>query len=515
MIRERGSMEMLEEGAHLLRAAPLGTVLLYLIGAIPFSLALLFFLADMTHSPFAAEHLASSSLVLAALYIWKNVWQAVFAAKLYEIVSPGGGRWGSLWRLILLQSALQPLGLLLMLPFPWVVAFFRNAALFAALGRADALRLARKQAVLSTRQNCGVLAIVALGALLLFANVVIAIALLPQLARSFLGIEGDLARMGIHILNLATMAVAAALTWMAADPLLDAVYVLRCFYGESIATGEDLRAAFRRAVALVLLVLVLITAAPPASAQQRGPDSAAPAIDAGELDRAIGEVIHRREFTWRVPRPAGEDPQGRWVGWVRSAYDLAADLWDLIVKTIRDWLRQKPGADVGGKDAPVTRRMLELLIVLVVALAVGAAVLFFRRPAPVVKAAAVTAAAPAVDLADESLTADQLPESSWRKLAEEWLSKGDCRLALRALYLAGLNYLGERGVVSIRRWKSGLDYRREVERRTRATPELAPVFTRNVAIFERGWYGRHAVDRETVEAFAAGLMEMKTYAERP
>src|SRR5439155_1447567 len=146
MIRERGSMEMLEEGAHLLRAAPLGTVLLYLIGAIPFSLALLFFLADMTHSPFAAEHLASSSLVLAAL--------------------------------------------------------------------------------------------------LLFANVVIAIALLPQLARSFLGIEGDLARMGIHILNLATMAVAAALTWMAADPLLDAVYVLRCFYGESIATGEDLRAAF-------------------------------------------------------------------------------------------------------------------------------------------------------------------------------------------------------------------------------------------------------------------------------
>ena len=136
-----------------------------------------------------------------------------------------------------------------------------------------------------------------------------------------------------------------------------------------------------------------------------------------------------------------------------------------------------------------------------------------RRRSPVVVAQAVTIAAPAVNLADDAVTADQLPESSWRQLADEWLAKGDCRLALRALYLAGLNYLSGRNLVSIRRWKSGLDYRRELERRSRAKPDVAPAFTRNVEIFERGWYGPRAVDREMVESFAAGLSEIKSRAE--
>ena len=124
-------------------------------------------------------------------------------------------------------------------------------------------------------------------------------------------------------------------------------------------------------------------------------------------------------------------------------------------------------------------------------------------------AEAVTAAAPAVNLVDESVSADQLPEASWLKLAEEWMAKGDCRLALRALYLAGLNYLGQRNVVSIRKWKSGIDYRRELDRRSRSNPEISPVFSNNVALFERGWYGKHPVDREMVDEFTSGLTQIK------
>ena len=128
------------------------------------------------------------------------------------------------------------------------------------------------------------------------------------------------------------------------------------------------------------------------------------------------------------------------------------------------------------------------------------------------------AAAPVANLADESLTADRLPESSWRKLAEESLARGEYRLALRALYLAGLNYMSQRELVSIRRWKSGLDYRREVERRARMNPmvsgELVPAFARNVSTFERGWYGRHPVNREDVETLMGGLDEMRRHAER-
>ena len=138
-----------------------------------------------------------------------------------------------------MQATLQPIGLLIPLPFPWITAFFRNVALYSALGRRDALSAARRQSVYATSQNWGVLLIVTLGSLLLFANVLATIVVLPQLARSFLGIEGDLARLGTGIVNLTTLGVAAAITWFAIDPLLDAVYTLRCFYGESVASGSD------------------------------------------------------------------------------------------------------------------------------------------------------------------------------------------------------------------------------------------------------------------------------------
>ena len=223
-------------------------------------------------------------------------------------------------------------------------------------------------------------------------------------------------------------------------------------------------------------------------------------------------MIHSREFAWRAPRAAGEEPKGRWVGWVRAAEDLIGKAWDWITTTIRKWFETPPPQERVGKDAPVTRRMLETLIVLVIAIIVGAAIVFVaRRRAPVVAAEAVTLAAPAVNLADEAVTADQLPESSWLQLADEWLAHGDFRLALRAQYLAALNFLGRSGMVSIRRWKSGLDYQRELDRRARSKPEAGAVFARSVAIFDRGWYGPHPVDREMVETFASDLRELKKH----
>ena len=515
MKNARGAIDILEEAVQLLRAAPASAYVFYLTGAVPFILALLFFWNDMTHSPFASEHLVTGSLALAALYVWKNVWQAMFNARLFRVLSPASAHSRSLWRLIFLEAAVQPVSLLAPLPFPWLVAFFRNVSLFIALGEPDPLRLARRQAVLWTRQNWAILSIMTLASLLVFLNALIAMIVLPQLGRSFLGIEGELARSGNHILNLTTLAVAAAIAWLVIDPVLDAVYVLRCFYGESMATGQDLRATLRRALAALILTIALLTAAShPARAQQA--PSIEPSIDPTALDQSIGEVIHRREFTWRTPKPSGPEPEGRWAGFVRAAVDLIGRAWDYIRRVLDEWLREKPEKEAGGKDAPVTRRMMELLIGLVVAIVAGAAVAFFlRRRAPAVTAKAVTIAAPALNLADDSVTADQLPESSWLQLADELLAKGDYRLALRALYLAGLNYLGQRNVVSIRKWKSGVDYRRELDRRSKSNPEISPVFSSNVALFERGWYGKHPVNREMVDEFTSGLTRIKAGLEAP
>lgn len=501
-MNRRNAIDIVEEAVNLLRAAPLRALVSYLTGAIPFTLALLFFLNDMTRSPFAAGHIAPASLALAILFIWKNAWQAAFAAQLHEILSPGRFRARNMLVAIPMQAALQPVGQILALPFPWLLAFFRNVALFAALGVPDPVRKARHQAMLWTRQNWGVIGLISLAGLLLFANILITIALLPQFARSFLGIEGDFARAGFGILNLSTVAVALALTWLVIDPLLDAVYVLRCFYGESIATGEDLHAALRKAIAAAALFVIALGILPASGKAQ---------VDPATLDHSIDQVIHSREFAWRSPRAPGEEPKGRWVSWVRAAEDLIARAWSWLVESIRKWFAPHPQRPGETKDAPVTRRVLETLIALVVAVIIAASVVFFvRRRTSATHAEAVTIAAP-VNLADESVTADQMPESSWLQLAEEWIAKGDFRLALRAQYLAALNFLASAGVISIRRSKSGLDYQRELARRARSKPDSGAVFAHGVEIFDRGWYGRHPVDREMIDAFASDYRELKKH----
>jgi len=547
----RGAVDLLEESVGLLRDAPARTIAIYLAGAVPFTLALLYFLADMTHNPFAMERLAAESLGVAAMFVWKSFCQALFMRRLHDQLSPALAPFQPV-RVFAIQCSIQPLGLiaipiglLITIPFAGIAAFFRNVALFAALGDAGPVRAARKQAALWTRQNWGALAIVALAGSLLFANVLLLLFLLPQLARTFLGIEGDLVRLGVGILNLTTTAVAAAVTWMAVDPLLDAFYTLRCFHGASLSTGEDLLAAIRRAAITATvfagLVFFLCGIAPrvalaqappsavPASAADRALLARVPAIDPPSLGRSIDQVIRRREFTWRAPRPQGEESQELRPSWLRSLREMLRGLgkelgnfWEGLMKLLRG--EAPPEGPEGRTDAAATRRILEVFLAVAAFLAIAAAGLFVRaqrrKRGPV--SARAASASPAVNLADESLSADQLPEESWRRLAEEWLAKGDCRLALRALYLAGLNYLGERDLISIRRWKSGLEYSRELERRARARaavgPEIAPVFARNVALFERGWYGLHAVDRSMVEDFAAGLDrirdEIGNHAER-
>ncbi len=542
-LHEPSAIGILEEAVHLLRNAGSATLALYLTGAVPFAVGFLFFWTDMARNPFAPERLSAESLGIAILFIWKNVWQALFAARLYRELSSstsaptvacssGASR---ILYLIAVQAALQPLSWILvtlssivMVPFAWTVAFFRNAALFAALGIDRPVAAARRHAGLWTKQNWLILSIVSLAALLLFANILALILLAPQVGRSFLGMEGDLARLGMGLLNLTTVMVAATVTWLFIDPLLDAVYALRCFYGESLSTGEDLRVGLRRALITAAALLLLIAVASPelrAQSAQAAPASlpssaaARPSVDPQQLDQSIQQVIRRREFAWRSPKPEGDEPEGRWVGWTRSALRTIGKVFDWIGRKIRDWFRTNPRSDSGG--GTTERPALEIWIAIAaVLLAVGvAAMIFFRGKRS--RAAAPTPVQPApaaVDLADESVTADQMPESSWMSLAEEWLAKGDCRLAMRALYLAGLNFLGARGLISIRRSKSGGDYRRELERRLRAhasvNPEIRPSFARNVALFERGWYGRHSVDRADVDTFVAGLEEMKRYAGR-
>jgi hypothetical protein len=133
-----------------------------------------------------------------------------------------------------------------------------------------------------------------------------------------------------------------------------------------------------------------------------------------------------------------------------------------------------------------------------------------RRSAREAMATAV-AAAP-VDLEAGDVVADHLPESGWRDLAQEWIARKDFRMALRALYLANLAYLGERELIRIHRSKSNRDYQKELDRRARATPELGAAFEANLVVFESSWYGNKETGPDAIDVFVANLDRMKACA---
>jgi len=518
------AVDLVEEAVHLLRSAPLRFYSPYLVGTIPFALGLLWFTAEMTWSAFATERLVDYSFAAALLFLWKQVWEAVFCSAIHERISGASEPWTirRIFRMVTLQAALQPWSLIalpfaavMMVPLAWTVAFFRNLSLYAGFGSVHATRLSSEQAGRWVRSNWLVQAFLSLLGLLLLVNYFAALTMIPQLGKSIFGLENALTRYPLWMLNSTGFVAVAILVYVTLDPIFSAVYVLRCFYGQSIQSGADLRARFRgiAAKAALGLLLLLSPCIDIASAQSTV------TIDAKQLEQSIRTVVRRREYTWRMPKT--EDPSKRpeWANWIDKVFGRIGEFWDWLQEGLRKMF-SSDDADSAKKrgTAGVWDFALQYSLWILGALfAIGAALLLYRqrnaRKGATVVAASAAAPLP-VELRDEALTADKLPESSWLSLAQDWIERGDLRLALRAMHLAGLSYLNGRSLVTVQQWKCGMDYSSELSRRSRSIPEVSAAFRGNLKIFEAGWYGRHEVDRGALETFSRGLDEMRAHAER-
>jgi hypothetical protein len=186
----------------------------------------------------------------------------------------------------------------------------------------------------------------------------------------------------------------------------------------------------------------------------------------------------------------------------------------------RNWLndllrgkrtRERPG-ELG---APPAGTLNILMYGLIVVMAIVVGIMLYRqfRKRKPREELATALSATAFDLSADNVVADQLPEDGWHSLAKDWIARKEFRMALRALYLASLAYLGERELIRIHRAKSNRDYLRELDRRARSKPELAVVFGQNLNVFESCWYGRREVGLEAIDAFVANLDRMKSCAE--
>ncbi|MBW8864615.1 MAG: DUF4129 domain-containing protein [Verrucomicrobia bacterium] len=547
----RPALDMIEDAVHLLRTTPVRMLLAYYMGAIPFTLGLLFFWADMSCGAFAERRAPAYALGMAVLFLWLKCWQAVFASALRErLAALPPTKWDlhRILRLVFVQGIAQPSRLFLLpvafaatVPFGWVMAFYENVTVLgdgSELRVRKVLRRAWAQARLWPAQNHMLLMLLSLVAFVLWLNALIAVLTVPQLLKMLLGIETAFSRAGVWVVfNTTFLAVTVALAWLALDPLLKAVYALRCFHGEARKDGADLlaelslvRAGGRAAIVAALMLSALLPmtlraadnqAAPPATPASSG------AATPSQIDDAMKKTLQHDKYAWRLPREKIPKDDNTQKSWLQNFFAGIADTLTSWARAVRDWVvsviewfnrhfMPKPKPAVGGDASKYdwTVSALRLLVYLLIFAAVVALVLLLVRwwrqrwGRTEVIQAEVVAGTP--DLNDENVTAAQLPEDEWLKLARELLNQGDLRLALRAFYLATLAHLAAREIVRIARFKSNRDYEHEVNRRARGSQELRMAFSANVNTFDRVWYGLYDVSTEAVAQFQSNFERIRS-----
>ena len=539
--RGRTGLELVEDAFHLLRRAPLSTLAVYAAGAVPFLTGLLAFTADMRGSPTADERLGGEALGLAGLFLWLKAWQSAFGRRLRRLAAGEANTRFSARRAahdLFIAVALQPSGLfaipaalVVTLPFGWAFAFYQNATVDPGepgKGLRAAARLAARRARLRPRQNHAALLVLFLLALFVFVDVVATLALLPYLARSLFGLESTFTRSGLAAINSSFFAVALAIAWACFDPLIKAVYVLRCFEADAIETGDDLKADWRAAfapeklLAALLLVALLpaVVVAEPAASGFRFQVSAGVsgrALDPQELDRAIAHVLERSDYAWRSPRPKAERPKGRLPGFFEAignffegVYRKARQAW----RNLQDWLRRHLGLGDGEERTDAGTGWIAstnvLLLLALAAFASTIAVLLLRRRRRSGRISTTSLPLPAQpEPADDASAAADFPEDQWRARAAALAAAGEFRQAARALYLGSLAFLADREAITLARFKSNRQYAHELERRLRGRPELPALFADSVLLFERVWYGRHAASGETLDRLGGNLARLK------
>jgi hypothetical protein len=541
-IIEKPALDVIDESVALLRRCPLAVGVLYYVGAIPFVLAFLYFWADMSSGAFARQHLIQSSLLVALGFLWCKFWQSLFATHLLAVAARRTlppWTWRKLFRLAAAQASIQstslfvmPVAALITIPLGVAYAFYHNAsilALDASCEPQDAAFLRREALAQAGRwpaQNYIGISILWFFWLTVFLNIMILILFLPMLLKTLLGIETMVSRSLFSMFNTTLFAAAAGIAWLCVDPLVKAFYVVRCFHGRALSTGEDLEIKIRalsprrfQAIAAILLLFCagLARAAEPPATQ---PAAAAPASPrSADIDQSITDVLNRPEFAWRAPREAANAAdKGGVDGFIQGIFDMVGR-W---LKPVKQWAREfldwlgehlRPRDDGQSNSRGFSwGASLQFFAWLFCAAAVCALgiigwKIWLRRGDSVRVIAEPQQIIP--DLNSEDIAADQLPEDAWIGLAREMIQKGELRLALRAFYLAALAHLGERRIISIARYKSNLDYQRELRRRRPTQADLIATFSDTVGSFERAWYGMHEVNPEILDASQVNLEKIR------
>lgn len=517
------AIRLIEDGLVLVKRADATTWLIYSSGVVPFFAVLLFEVTDLAQNPFAGERLGWIAFLLAASYLWLHVCQSVFCGRLQAMITGSSARTGSQFvQTLAVQTVLAPsklilwpLALAVLVPHASVTMFYQHSLVpMETAGRGATIGSAIREAKLDAEYRRGqavwVLLLVLMLRAILWINLLALLLFAPALLKTLTGFEGKLTRSPDLLLNPTALVALCALAYIGLDPVVKACCALRRFARQAETSGRDLHGRLsilaRGAAAMVCAALCVGLPLRAAAAAEK-----APAVSAAQMDRALESVFHDPRNSWDLPAVSPRKPASNaFVAFMDSISDRLNGVWKWVDSSIRDVVRalrrifSNSGRRRQVKPQPVSNMAGWMVIgFFSVLLAAALAVAWRKRMDRSQRGVAETVVIEpkSIDVAHEETSALDQPVDEWLRLAEKYRSSGNLRFALRALYLATLAGLGRKGLISLARGKSNLDYFRELERRTRRDPEFLPAFRANVGLFEASWYGEHPVTEETLAQF--------------
>ncbi|MDX2054583.1 MAG: hypothetical protein SFV15_19435 [Polyangiaceae bacterium] len=500
------AVELLDRAVHELRLLPPQVLVLYYVGAGPMALLCAYNWVKLSTNSWGEQPLALSALGLALGFVWMKAWQLRFVERLRQLERDPKTSWSTRAAKLAQAMLLFPVGLfaqavclLLVFPSAWSSAFFQHALtnIDGSRGLREVVRRSSRQSSHFPLENHFLWGLLGAFAFILYFNILTLILLLPQLGFIFTGEKLLEFSSPLQVLNSTVGCVVALVVFLCLDPVVKVAFVLRSERWAAERDGRDLRA-----------VLAAVESRKAASRTQGNWQAGAlAAVPPGvvELNRSLDEALEHSEFGWRIPRQ-GAPKLGR-PDWLQSVFDAIGDAFHAVVRVIGKLLKalfeldNDPKARAeGGMRAPwqMEDTVVALTALVLIALLAFLVVRLTQLKPKVATPIASGSNVKLPDVADESTDPAALEASGWQKMAEDLLRQGQPRLAVRALYLAGVSGLNAAGLVTASGTKSVLDYRIELGRRSLTHAEVGPVFGQIAAQFERVWYGEHTATAQTV-----------------
>ncbi|MBV8141184.1 MAG: hypothetical protein JOZ60_03975 [Verrucomicrobia bacterium] len=555
-------LDLIEAAVQLLRTSPPLVFALYCAGTVPFLLTFFSFCAEMSYDRRAVNNCAASATVVALTYCWMKGLQAFCCRELVHVYTGNPRRWWKPAAILAIwcrQIAVQPLGFflipvawLLVFPVAYVSAFFQNLTILGGTQRND-LKKSWELARLSPKQSYAVYGLLSLLTLIVFLDLYVVILSIPYLLKLLLGIESVLTSSPTWAFSPLLLIAAAALAHFLIDLLAKAVEVIRCCDGESLATGGDLlrrladlppdRMPLRKQSVLALPLenqanrgrfahsafccSLAIAALLGTMSNSAGSDTSSPAenrtleprLTPLTLDRQIERVLQNPEYSWREPsapppHQKRESILEQWIASVRRSLLSFGGWVDRLFKSLlKRFALSSPLFQPAIGAMPLSSALLNALGYALWVAFGGALVVFLIRilKSKAAKLPPSIASAPSPDLTDERIEANQLADSEWYALAREKMAAGELPQAQRALFLAILSYLASHRFIAIARWKSNIDYEKEIVRQTDRLSQLPALYRQGRLGFERCWYGSQSVSPADLENYS-GIYERIKHA---